>query len=143
MKKEKIPVFLCLAGLWIRIRMDLHPFYLLDPDPGGKNSNKKGRKIHRNWYWYRYPVVIVIYKKKNISTGKFGLAERFFFTFEQYFLSFSIPGNSSKGTYIFLYCFAGSGLAFKSRCIGIRIEKKQLDPDPQTMNVDPQPCCPG
>ena len=64
MKKEKIPVFLCLAGLWIRIRMDLHPFYLLDPDPGGKNSNKKGRKIHRNWYWYRYPVVIVIYKKK-------------------------------------------------------------------------------
>ena len=56
----------------------------VDPDPHGsasilQNSNKKGRKMHRNWYWYRYPVVIVIYKKKNISTGKFGLAERFFF----------------------------------------------------------------
>ena len=35
------------AGLWIRIRMDPHSFFLLDPDPGGKKQ-KKWRKLEKN-----------------------------------------------------------------------------------------------
>ena len=38
-------------GLWIQIRIDLHSFYLLDPDPGGKIvqiKTKKGKEIANN-----------------------------------------------------------------------------------------------
>ena len=31
-------------GLWIRIRVDPHSFYLLDPDPEGKIKKKKKEK---------------------------------------------------------------------------------------------------
>ena len=30
-----------VPGLWIRIRMDLHSFFLLDPDPGVENLRGK------------------------------------------------------------------------------------------------------
>ena len=61
------------SGLWIRICMDPHSFFLLGPDPGtGSNC-----------------------KKFNLS--KFGPAS-WFFTSEQSFLSFSMVENSSSGT---------------------------------------------
>ena len=42
-----------------------------------------------------FVMVIIIIYKKILSTGKFGLAPWFFFTFEQYFLFFTIAARSS------------------------------------------------
>ena len=38
-----------VSGLWIRIRMDLHSFCLLYPDPGGKIFQIKTEKMLGNW----------------------------------------------------------------------------------------------
>ena len=45
------------AGLWIRIRMDLHSFYLLDPDPGRQIfqiKTEKGKEMAINGNFIQY-----------------------------------------------------------------------------------------
>ena len=44
-------LFFFESGLWIRNRMNPHPFSLLDPDPdpGGENLKKKNRKMQGKW----------------------------------------------------------------------------------------------
>ena len=92
----------------------------VDPDPGGKTFRKKQKNARK--------LEVIVFLFNNLN--KFGPAPRLL-TFQQYLLF--VFYNSRK---IFIRLFitnffkGGSGTALE----------KQLDPDPQKMNADPQPC---